>query len=126
MTGKTWVSGTFLIILFFTVKLSSAQSDTVTSETPVNMDTGYLEDYTKLLTARLFLLFQNASLLINPDVNRISGIVYRPNANVRIGIAAFWRWFGLGFSIDNPFYKTDRNAMGRQLPLISGSTHMDE
>ena len=99
-------------------KLSGAQPDTTTRELPsVTFDTIYLADYTNLLTTRLFLLFENASLLINPDAARISKIVYRPNVNVRIGIAGFWKWFGLGLSIDNPFYKTDRNAYGKTTTL---------
>jgi hypothetical protein len=83
----------------------------------VTFDTAYIEDHTQLLTTRLFLLFQNASLLINPANDQISKIVYRPNVNVRIGLAGFWKWFGLGLSIDNPFYKTDRNAYGETTTL---------
>ena len=36
---------------------------------------------------------------------------------MRIGIAGFWKWFGLGISIDNPFYKTDRMAYGKTTTL---------
>jgi hypothetical protein len=108
----------FVVLLAATPKLSGAQSDTVTRElNPVTFDTNYLADYTGLLTTRLFLLFQNASLLINTPDNNIEKIVFRPNVNLRIGIAGFWKWFGLGLSIDNPFYKTDREAYGKTTTL---------
>jgi hypothetical protein len=44
-------------------------------------------------------------------------IVYRPHVNLRIGIAGFWKWFGLGLSIDNPIYKTNRDAYGKSTTL---------
>ncbi len=118
MSCKTWVTVTFFILMFLTAKLSGAQSDAeARGLPPVTFDSTYLADYTNLLTTRLFLLFQNASLVINPDVDKISKIVYRPNVNVRIGIAGFWKWFGLGLSVDNPFYKTDRDAYGKTTTL---------
>lgn len=118
MSCKTRVTGAFLLFLFFMVKQSGAQPDSKAKELPsVAFDTTYITDYTYLLTTRLFLLFENASLLINPAESRISKIVYRPNVNVRIGVAGFWKWFGLGISVDNPFYKTDRDAYGKTTTL---------
>jgi hypothetical protein len=115
---KTWVTGTFCTFMLLTANPSVAQSDSVAGKLPrVTFDSTYREDYTNLLTSRLFLLYQNASLVINPDVDKISNIIYLPNVNVRIGIAGFWKWFGLGLSIDNPFYKTDRNAYGKTTTL---------
>lgn len=106
------------MFLLFTGKLSNAQSDSQIMELPpVTFDSNFIMDYTNLFTTRLFLLFQNASILINPAVDQTSKIVYRPNANVRIGLAGFWKWFGLGLSIDNPFYKTDRVAYGKTTTL---------
>ena len=117
-SGKTRVAGAFIIFLFFTVKLSEAQSVVRAKElSPVTFDSTYLADYTTLLTTRLFLLFQNAALLINPASDKIPKIVYRPNVNLRIGIAAFWKWFGLGLSADNPFYKTDQSDYGKTTTL---------
>jgi hypothetical protein len=118
MSNKTLFTSAIIVFLCFAMKPSSAQSDTVAKEIPpVTFDTIYIEDHTQLLTTRLFLLFQNASLLINPANDQISKIVYRPNVNVRIGIAGFWKWFGLGISIDNPFYKTNRDAYGKTTTL---------
>jgi len=83
----------------------------------VNSDSIYIGDYTNLLTTRLFLLYENASLLVNPTENVSSTINYRPNINVRIGLAGFWKWFGMGLSIDNPVYKTDQVAYGKTSTL---------
>ncbi|MCX6268323.1 MAG: DUF4421 family protein [Bacteroidetes bacterium] len=118
MSGRTWVVGFMCVFLFFTAKQSGAQSDIVSTTLPAaKIDSNYLEDYTHLLTARAFLLFQNASLLINMKDNSISKISYRPNVNARIGLAGFWKWFGLGLSMENPFYKNDRSVYGKTTTL---------
>lgn len=115
---KTWIMAAFFAFPAFTTRLACAQPDAETIEFPARtFDSTYISDYTHLLTTRLFLLFQNASLLINPADDKISKIVYRPNVNLRIGIAGFWKWFGLGLSIDNPFYKTDRDVYGKTTTL---------
>jgi len=118
MLRKIWITGMLSIVLTVTVKSSAAQSDIFKKDdAKETFDSTYIYDYTDLLTTRLFLLFQNASLLINTPDNNVPKIVYRPNVNVRIGIAGFWKWFGLGLSIDNPFYKTDRNEYGKTTTL---------
>ncbi len=111
---KTLFASVVILVLTLTAKITGAQSAVKPAELPqVSFDSIYLEDYTNLLTSRVFLLFQNASLLINTTDENISKIEYRPNVNVRIGVAGFWKWFGLGLSIDNPFYKTDRDKYGK-------------
>ena len=114
MQARTLLTGITFILLLFTANQTDAQSDLQGPEAlPATFNSTYLADYTGLFTTRLFLLFQNASLVINPDADKIPNIVYRPNVNVRIGLAGFWKWFGLGLSIDNPFYKTDREVYGK-------------
>jgi len=114
MKSHGLVNGTFILFLLFTGRIAVAQAKTEAVEYPASgFDTAYLQDYTGLLTTRVFLLFQNATVLLNPPGDKIDKIVYRPNANVKIGIAAFWKWFGLGVSIDNPFYNTDRQEYGK-------------
>jgi hypothetical protein len=118
MSNKAWATGLMFIFLFFTITRSDAHTDTVASKSPgMTFDTTYITDYTHLFTTRLFLLFQNASLLINPAGDNISKITYHPNVNVRIGIAGFWKWFGLGISINNPFYKIDQETYGKTTTL---------
>ncbi len=117
MTFKTLVTGSILIILSYTVRPAMAQPDSTAMdlfpESESGIDTSYIGDYTELFTTRLYLLFQNASLLVNVPDESVSKIVYRPNVNVRVGIAGFWKWFGLGLSINNPFYKPDQDEYGK-------------
>jgi len=118
MSSKTWVIIVLILLLLHPGNLTVAQTDSHAGEFPPALsDSTYVADHTNVLTARLFLLFENASLLINPSVYQSSKIVYRPNVNVRVGIAGFWKWFGLGLSIDNPFYNTDRTAYGKTTTL---------
>jgi hypothetical protein len=76
----------------------------------VPSDTVYIEDYTRKLTTRIFIVLQNASFMINPDF--IGKIEYKPNINARIGLSGNWKWFGLGFSVENPFYRRDKDVYG--------------
>ena len=118
MIFKIRNTGLILLFIFFAGIAAQAQDRVETMEPgSVTMDSVYLADYTEELTSRLFLLFQNASLQINPGGEKIDKIVYRPNTNVRIGIAGFWKWLGLGLSMDNPFLKTDRAAYGKTSTL---------
>jgi hypothetical protein len=113
MFRKIRVTGLYFIFLIILSKPASAQSEAgIVSSPPVSFDSAYISDQTGLLTCRLFLLYENASLLLNPGSDNLPKIVYRPNVDVRVGIAGFWKWFGLGLSVNNPFYKTDRNVYG--------------
>lgn len=73
-------------------------------------DTHFIADHTEKLTARFYLLYQDATFTINPDQG--NRLLYKPNVNIRIGIAGFWRWFGLGLSIENPFFKWSSETRG--------------
>jgi hypothetical protein len=118
MLCKSWIAAVFFMFLLMVVKMSSAQSESTIPELPAEpFDSAYIADHTDLLTTRSFLLFQNASLVINPSFLTISKIVYLPNINARIGIAGFWKWFGLGISIVNPIYKTDKEVYGKTTTL---------
>jgi len=110
MICKAGVTVMLLAMVLGTVQPAKAQTFlSVTDTTFPPIDSAFLEDYTSKLTARIFLLYQNASLLVNADNNKI---VYHPNVNVRTGISGFWKWFGLGLSIDNPVYKSDKTKYG--------------
>ncbi|MEI7661629.1 MAG: DUF4421 family protein [Bacteroidota bacterium] len=118
MTPKTCHAVLLTLCLVFSLNSSYARKGHAGGDPHVAaFDSLYIKDYTGLLTTRLFLLFQNASLLINPESDKITKIVYRPNANLRVGVAGFWKWFGLGLSIDNPVYKTDQVAYGKTSTL---------
>ncbi len=77
----------------------------------VPIDSNYIVDHTSELTCRLFLLSQDASFMINRD--SFKRIVFKPNVNIKVGIAGFWKWFGLGLSIENPFYKKNTSTYGK-------------
>lgn len=78
---------------------------------PVEIDTNYIEDYTNWLTTRLYLLYQDASFIVSSE--KADNIIFRPNTNVKIGIAGFYRWFGLGLSMNNPFYHFNEEDYGK-------------
>jgi hypothetical protein len=114
MESKIWITGIIFIFHFLVPKFAVAQSEKEKEVMSADgFDSTYLADYTNLLTARMFLLFQNASLLINTADENIPKIVYRPNVTVRVGLAGFWKWFGLGLSINNPFYLPDKDVFGK-------------
>ncbi len=96
------------LMLFSTTYASSSPpaDDTITS----GIDSNYIADYTNKLTARIFATFQNAILMLNTQ--NVDKIVYQPNVNAKIGLAGNWKWFGLGFSIENPFYKRNEGKYG--------------
>jgi hypothetical protein len=73
-------------------------------------DTAYIADYTQLLTARFFLLYQDASLVLNPGSS--DEIIYSPNVSGRIGIAGIYKWFGLGISMGNSVLKRNTEKYG--------------
>jgi hypothetical protein len=116
MNSRVVVTASLIFLLLATEKPRCSLpgfpgTDTISS----SIDTIYLADYSNQLTARLFILYQNASLMINPE--NIDRITYRPNVNVRAGLSGYWRWFGLALSIDNPFYKSDKEKYGNTSTL---------
>lgn len=77
---------------------------------PAETDTSYIKDYKYKLTARYYLLAQNTSLVIFPDLE--SSMVYQPNESGRFGIAAFYNWFGLGISIGTKLFRKNPDIYG--------------
>jgi len=106
------LKGLFIAFVLFCSLYANAQTDSLNPHfLSVPSDSTYIADYTQKFTTRLFILFQDATFLINPE--NISYIEYKPNLNARVGIAGFWKWFGLGLSIENPFYKRDNDIYGK-------------
>lgn len=77
---------------------------------PPEVDTAYIEDYKHLLTARYFLLAQNTSMVIFPDLD--ATMVFQPNETGRIGLAAFYSWFGLGLSAGTRLFRKNPDIYG--------------
>ena len=109
---KSRLSSLIVFIFLFlgcTSYPSFAQNkDTTSSST---LDTNYVEDYTEWLTTRLYLLYQNATFVIS--TNEVDNIIFQPNTDIKLGIAGFYKWFGLGLSITNPFYQFNKETYGK-------------
>lgn len=74
------------------------------------IDTSYLDDYKTMLTARVFFLYQPAVLAY--QVPGIGDVRLVPNVPMKIGIAAFYKWFGLGLSVYSPVAFMNRDKYG--------------
>ena len=100
-----------LLLLLLSCTVSSSQAQTRDTLVQPNIDSNYIEDYTGWLTTRLYLLYQNAAFVVS--TNEAENIVFKPNTNIKIGIAGFYKWFGLGLSINNPFYQFNESKYGK-------------
>jgi hypothetical protein len=74
------------------------------------IDTAYIADYKQLLTIRYFLLAQNTRFTLFADLP--ATLAYKPNQAGRIGLAAFYDWFGLGLSVGNKLFRRDPDIYG--------------
>jgi Domain of unknown function (DUF4421) len=102
----------FLLILFihWTSNGIAAQQLSSGADSLSGTDTAYIADYKNLLTARVFLLYQDASFVLNPNTSE--KIIYSPNVSGRIGIAGFYKWFGLGISFGNSIFRRSATKYG--------------
>ena len=71
----------------------------------------YVRSYTDLITTRLYLLQEEIGFEIMP-ANSVESISYSPNIHTKLGIAAFYKWFGLGLAIKTPFSNNNKNTKG--------------
>jgi hypothetical protein len=78
-------------------------------------DSAYIADYKNLLTARVFLLYQDASFAVHPGISE--ELIYTPNVAGRIGIAGFYKWFGLGLSLGNSIFRRSTTKYGNTYVL---------
>jgi hypothetical protein len=101
-------------MLFFLNPLFS-QDNSSYKDNVSGVDSLYIEDFTNLLTARLYLLYQDVNFVFIREAQE--QIVYKPNVNVRIGIAGFYKWFGLGLSIKNPIFQKNQDKYGKTTSL---------
>ncbi len=75
------------------------------------IDTNYIANYSELVTTRLFGLFQASSF--NTYASGLNHLSYRPNVAGRLGIAAYYKWFGLGVSLGIPYLIQDKGKYGK-------------
>lgn len=97
----------FSIILFFSPECFSRdieKPDTL-SLFDKEPDTTFVKNYKNLVTTRLFFLFQDASITFYNPANQEKE--FKPYVPMRFGIAAFYKWFGLGLSAGFPFTRNN-------------------
>ena len=101
-----------LLILFihWTFNGISAQQISKGADSLAETDSAYIADYKNLLTARVFLLYQDASFALNPGISQ--KIMYTPNVAGRVGIAGFYKWFGVGLSLGNSILRRSTTKYG--------------
>ena len=101
-----------LLILFihWTFNGISAQQISKGADSLAETDSAYIADYKNLLTARVFLLYQDASFALNPGISQ--KIMYTPNVAGRVGIAGFYKWFGVGLSMGNSILRRSTTRYG--------------
>ncbi len=98
------------LLLFCGFQLIYGSSQSELDYFPTETDTTYIESFKHLLTTRYYLLAQNTSLVIFPDLS--ATMEYKPNETGRFGIAAFYSWFGLGLSFGTKLFRKNSDVYG--------------
>ncbi|MFC2107584.1 DUF4421 family protein [Bacteroidota bacterium] len=93
-----------VFFLLFTIPLASQSFIK-----PAKIDSTYIVDYGQKLSARLYFLRESISFSIDPQ-QFSPEIRYRPNTHTRIGVAGFYKWFGVGLAVDAPLFSSRRDA----------------
>ncbi len=101
------VSGSQLSWLVFFIVLFVTCSERLIAQP----DTAYILDYKHKLTARIYSLDEAINLEIDP-LGDGPDLLYRPNNPQHIGLAGFYKWFGLGLAIQMPFFLNDKDTYG--------------
>ncbi|HTX89298.1 MAG TPA: DUF4421 family protein [Bacteroidales bacterium] len=109
-SGKKYLRIPGILLLLFAFLPARPQPSVATDSVVPRIDSNYIADYTNLLTARLYLLDENSSFVFIKEANH--QIVYKPNVNFRIGIAGFYKWFGLGVSVKSPLLERNTSKYG--------------
>ncbi|MBL7138272.1 MAG: DUF4421 family protein [Bacteroidales bacterium] len=97
-------------LLFCGIRITSGSPQSEVEYFQKDTDTSYIEDYKELLTTRFYLLAQNTSLVIFPDLE--ATMVFQPNETGRFGLAAFYSWFGLGLSVGTKLFRKNPDIYG--------------
>lgn len=75
-------------------------------------DREYIKSYTDLVTARFYLLREGIGFYIRPQ-NAEKSLIYKANIAVKFGIAAFYKWYGMGLAVKVPFIEKKGGARGK-------------
>lgn len=75
------------------------------------IDKNYIKEYKRFVTSRFYLLSESIGFDILPS-NVDQDLIYYPNIKTKVGVAAFYKWYGLGLAVRNPFYERNENNKG--------------
>ncbi len=76
------------------------------------IDSSYVMEYKGFVTSRFYLLSESIGFNILP-ANVEQDLIYYPNIKTKVGLAAFYKWYGLGLAVRNPFYKRTSHSKGK-------------
>jgi hypothetical protein len=107
---KTATVKLFLMILLFLQAFGHSLGQGTIGR-PAKYDTAYIFDYKNLLTMRLYGLIQDTRLVLDQDQS--GKIIFKPNIPYKIGVAGFYKWFGLGLAIGSPLSFIDEDKNGK-------------
>jgi len=65
------------------------------------VDKDYIKVYSEFITSRFYTLNESITLKIIPK-NEIQDLIYHPNISTKVGVASFYKWYGMGVSVRNP------------------------
>lgn len=88
---------TQLMILFFIMLQIEAQD----SIKQPYFNTEFISTYRDMFTTRLYFLSEGIDFKINPEKTDID-VNYGPSNNIKMGVAVFHKWFGVGIAFRNP------------------------
>ncbi|MCK9452108.1 MAG: DUF4421 domain-containing protein [Bacteroidales bacterium] len=83
----------------------------ISKDAQAQIDTTYIKRFKDKLTVRVYSLNEAATLVIDPLAEG-PDLSYRPNSKQHFGVAAYYKWFGLGLAVQSPFANTNEDIYG--------------
>src|SRR5687768_1596051 len=100
-----------ITMLLFCAATARAQDHPILEWLRTENDSNYVEDHTDDLTVRL--LGSRKYTYWDMRDNEIDEVVhYRPNANNNVGFGVNYKWLGLNFAFNLPFFNDDDDKYG--------------
>ncbi len=108
------VKNIFILLFFVLISLNPCLADGNEKDDKKDkkINPEYIADYKNLLTSRFYLLNESIGFQVKPK-GAENGIFFKPNIHTKVGLAGFYKWFGLGLAVRSPFYKRDEDMKGK-------------
>ncbi len=100
------------VIVLFLLLIISIETFCQDSTVKLKYDKSYIHSYTDQITSRFYLLREQIGFQIRPAY-RNQTVNYRANIGVKIGLAAIYKWYGVGLAIKMPFVGTGNDIRGK-------------